>query len=109
MGAAFRRCNQLQELSIPPLVTTLTQYELEGCGSLKKVTIHDKVSSIAFGSLRNLNSLESLTIPFVTGITDDAGNTYNYFSALFGATDYSESSCVPSTLKEVIIDGQLIT
>lgn len=120
MRAAFMLCSQLQELSIPPLVTTLGASDVYGCNRIKKLTIHDKVSSIAFGSLEDLTSLESLTIPFVTGITDDAGNTYNYFSALFGATNVLEpyyfasltghlTYYVPSTLKEVIIDGQLIT
>jgi hypothetical protein len=66
-----------------------------------------------------LVSLESLTIPFVTGFTGDAETTYNYFSALFGATDVlkpyyfagtgARVDYVPSTLKEVIIDGQLTT
>ena len=75
------------------------------CNSLTSIVIPDSVTSIGSDAFRNCSSLESITLPFVGETLNGTSNTH--FGYIFGAPyNYSSnSSYVPTSLKEVIITG----
>ena len=90
----------ITDLSIPDSVTSIGNYALSGCTSLKSVIIPDSVTSIGLGSFNGCTGLESLTLPFVGGSRTE--NTF--LGYIFGTSSYSyNSKYVPSSLKNVIL------
>ncbi|MDE5562831.1 MAG: leucine-rich repeat domain-containing protein [Clostridiales bacterium] len=68
------------------------------------LTVDERVRVIGFGALSGLTGLQSLTVPFVGASATDTRNTH--FGYIFGGEDYSDNeSCVPTTLKSVVIVG----
>lgn len=72
--------------------------------SVVSIEIPNTVTCIERRALKNLNSLENITIPFVGVSLNGTENTH--FGYIFGASSYDDNSrYVPSSLKEVIITG----
>ncbi len=101
---AFYGCSKLTSITIPAGVTSIGYEAFRGCSSLTSITIPAGVTSIGRSAFGGCSSLESITIPFVGATKDGTSNTH--FGYIFGAWSYSSnSSCVPSSLKTVVITG----
>ncbi len=101
---AFSGCSGLTSIEIPASVTNIGFYAFSGCTGLASIEIPANVTSIGSGAFKNCSGLTSMTIPFVGENKDGTGETY--FEYIFGAySDLENSSCVPTSLKEVIITG----
>ncbi len=59
---AFNGCN-LETITIPSTLTTISYYAFYGCENLKNITIPDTVTSIGTSAFRNCSSLTSIVIP----------------------------------------------
>lgn len=66
----FADCKSLEEINIPINVDTITDFDFEGCSSLKKISlINGTLKRIGSEAFKNCTSLESLIIPSsVTGL-----------------------------------------
>ena len=101
---SFLGCDVLESIIIPNSVTSIGSSTFEGCSSLTSITIPNSVTSIGKSAFSGCSSLTSITIPFVGNTLNGTSNTH--FGYIFGASSYSSnSSYVPSSLKEVIITG----
>ena len=103
---AFYNCSSLTNVTFEEgsQITSIGSYAFYNCSSLTNITIPESVTSIGRYAFEDCSSLISITIPFVGEKADGSGNTY--FGYIFGASSYSSnSSCVPTSLKEVIITG----
>ena len=98
---AFEDCSGLTSITIPDSVTSIGSSAFSGCNSLTSITIPDSVTSIGTYAFSGCSGLTSMTIPFV-----GSGGSSTHFGYIFGAAHYSSnSSYVPSSLKEVVITG----
>ncbi len=79
-----------------------------GCSGLTSIVIPDSVTSISKGAFSGCTGLTSITIPFAGATKDGSENAH--FGYIFGASAfYDNDSCVPLSLKAVIItDGTSI-
>lgn len=59
---AFRGCKKLQEVVIPPTVTSIEKGAFEGCEQLRSMVIPSRVAHIADGIFRGCKNLQSVTI-----------------------------------------------
>jgi len=72
--------------------------------TVKSIVVPDIVTSIDRGAFKNCSSVESITIPFVGASKDGTNNSH--FGYIFGAYSSTDNStCVPSSLKTVVITG----
>ena len=60
---AFRRCNFLQDITIPGSITYIGDGAFSCCGSLQSITIPNSVTSIGDWAFSSCRSLQSVTIP----------------------------------------------
>lgn len=73
--------------------------------SVTELVVPECVSMLKSGLLRNCNSLESLTLPFL-GESAQVNPMTSYLAFLFGGSGYSDNAtCVPKSLKTLIING----
>ena len=97
------------EIIIPKLYNNLPVKEIGesafyNCTSLTSIYIQDSVTSIGESAFRGCTSLTSITIPFVGATLNGTENTH--FGYIFGGTSYYDNySCIPESLKKVIITG----
>ena len=101
-------CNKPDtSFTVPDTVRTIKTFALLDSANLTSIIIPASVTCIEGAALRNCNSLESLTIPFV-GTSDGATGIDGYFSSIFGGGVRYEDNpkYIPSSLKTVIVlDG----
>ena len=84
--------------------TTIGDYSFAYCDSITSATIPDSVISIGYAAFRDCNNLTSITLPFVGATKGGTENTH--LGYIFGASAHSSnSSFVPTNLKEVVITG----
>ncbi len=103
-NSAFWNCESLTSITISKGVTSIGNGAFNNCSSLTSIEIPDSVTSIDYGAFYGCSSLASITLPFVGATKDGTSNTH--FGYIFGASTYSyNSSCVPSSLKTVVITG----
>ena len=98
--------NEYEEVTEIVITETITSigYQFYGFNNVTKITIPNSVTSIGKSAFYGCSSLESITLPFVGGTLNGTSNTH--FGYIFGASSYSSnSSSVPTSLKEVIITG----
>lgn len=80
--------------------TSIRGYACENLLSLTTLIVNDSVESIGQGAFSGLNSLESITLPFV----GESRNSGYIFAYIFGAYDSNNlPEGMPSTLKKVCI------
>ena len=91
-------CDSLESIEISDSVTSIGSSAFEGCSSLKSIEIPDGVTSIGYSAFYGCSSLSSVTLPFV-GV-GKWGTSNSHFGYIFGGDN---SSCVPQSLKTVII------
>lgn len=102
---AFYFC-AFANITLPKSVTAIGNSAFGYCYKLTNIRIEEnsRLSSIGFGAFWGCTSLKEITLPFV-GETKD-GKTNSHFGYIFRADTYEENStCVPSSLKTVIITG----
>lgn len=104
---AFANCLSLEKIDLSNNVSQIKQNAFYNCINLVDIYIGSNVKSIEKGAFNGCTSAQQITLPFVGENSDGSGNTY--FSHIFGADDYIESSDkVPASLKTVnIIGGSL--
>ena len=72
--------------------------------TVTEIVVPNYVTFIDVGAFYDCNNLTSITIPFVGATLNGTENTH--FGYIFGADGYySNATCVPSSLKTVIITG----
>ncbi len=92
------------DIVIPDNVTSIGQIAFVCCTGLTTITISDSVTSIGSNAFYGCSALQSITLPFIGAAKDGTSSTH--FGYLFGASSSEDnSSCVPSTLKTVVITG----
>ncbi|MCH5143430.1 MAG: leucine-rich repeat protein, partial [Clostridiales bacterium] len=103
---AFNLCISLKNITFAnnSQLTSIGSNAFNLCISLTNITIPNSVTSVGRGAFSNCFNLEKITIPFVGAAKDGTSNTH--FGYIFGADGYEENTtCVPSSLKSVIITG----
>ncbi len=101
---AFSGCTGLTSIIIPDSVTSISNGAFSGCSGLTSITIPDSVTSIGFSAFRDCSGLTSITLPFIGEKKNGSGSTH--FGHFFSVFTYSyHDSCVPKSLKTVIITG----
>ena len=114
LRGAFSDCGSLTSITIPDGTTCIGEEAFFGCSGLSSITIPDSVEYIGENAFTGCDGLTSITIPFVGEKADGSG--YTNFDYLFGGklviggegdgfTAHREGGRIPSTLKEVIING----
>ena len=63
LGAAFKGCSSLTEITIPQQVEELTAYIFHSCSSLETVTLPEGLKTIMLGAFFWCHSLDDLVIP----------------------------------------------
>ena len=103
----IKGCSSLRTLEFPEGFSALSSNLLSGAEALYTLVFPDTLDSISKASLKSCTSLKSLTIPF---IGTDRTNPQP-LSFLFGGDSYADNStCIPSTLKEVVLtDTETLT
>ena len=102
-ASAFLGCSGLTSVTVPESVTSIKSNAFKGCTGLTSVTIPSSVTSIGSASFSGCDSLAEMTIPFVGDMMIPSNTLFGY---IFGASSYSDNaSCVPSSLKTVVITG----
>lgn len=85
-------------------VKEIGEYAFYNCRSLTSIEIPNSVITIGRAAFYGCTSLTSIQIPFVGSTLEGKSNAF--FGYIFGATTYLDhSSCVPKSLKKVIITG----
>ncbi|MBO5067072.1 MAG: leucine-rich repeat domain-containing protein, partial [Clostridia bacterium] len=103
-SSAFAYCSSLQSIDVPNSVTSIGYEAFENCSSLTNAVIGNGVTSIGESVFYGCSSLRSISLPFVGATKEGVNNTH--FGYIFGAYNYSSNySCVPTSLKTVIITG----
>jgi len=117
---AFKGCTALTTVSIPSSVTTIVRDAFENCGGLTRIFIPDSVKEIGVGAFYGCSKLINITIPnSVTKLGRCLGRctsleslTLPYLSgklgSYFGDYEYSGNENVPQSLKTVRISGGII-
>ncbi len=117
---AFKDCTALTTVSIPSSVTTIVRDAFENCGGLTRIFIPDSVKEIGVGAFYGCSKLINITIPnSVTKLGRCLGRctsleslTLPYLSgklgSYFGDYEYSGNENVPQSLKTVRISGGII-
>lgn len=84
--------------------TSVGECAFKGCTSLTSITIPDSVTSIGKNVFSGCTSLTSITLPFLGSKLNDTFN--DHLGYIFGGGIFSDNgTCVPRSLKEVIITG----
>ena len=103
---AFNNCSNLTSITFEEgsHLTSIGPHAFNNCSILTSITIPEGVTNIGIYAFYNCSSLTSITLPFVGNTLN--GTTKAHFGYIFGAPSHSEnSSCVPSSLKTVVITG----
>ena len=103
---AFYQCQSLSKITFSDGLKSIESGAFEFCTRLTTITVPDSVEEIAQYAFGACTKLEKITLPFVGNKLNGTENTY--FGYIFGATSYSSSGYVPSTLKEIVITGGTI-
>jgi len=131
--AVFADCNELVNLTIPFVGSTLTLGNLfgtpnsgipsslktvilnttgysisstafTGCYNLTSITIPDSVTQIGKGIFAGCTSLVDITIPFIGDYPSNYISQNRYLGYFFGASNYSDqNSFIPPSLKTIIL------
>ena len=92
---AFSKCENLTSVTISEGVKNIGECAFYNCISLVNIKVPDSVNEIGQYAFLGCTKLESITVPFVGNKLNGTKNTH--FTYIFGS--------IPSSLKEVIIDG----
>ena len=98
----FYGCSNLEYITMSNSVEIIGASAFYNCSNLKSITIPDGVKSIGESAFYGCSSLEKITIPFIGA--NQSGTNQTYFGYIFGnSSSNAHNSCVPETLKEVVI------
>lgn len=93
---AFRECNSLKIICLPPSFTALTSTFLQNNFALQSITIPNGVTTIGSLSLQNCKSLQSITIP--SSVTSIASQSMQYMDNAKTVWVYATT---PPTLSDI--------
>ncbi len=97
----FRNCTGLTEVIVPETVTSIGKDAFSGCSGLTKMTL-----PFAGDKPHAANDYPQYPLGYIFGTSEYSGGTkttQNYYSMSNGVS--SASYCIPTTLKEVVING----
>lgn len=98
----FKNCLNLEVLELNFTISSIGDRAFAWCSSLKELYIPNTVNYIGAHILEGAKSLETLTLPFIGGDTEESA----YFGYIFGALNYAEQVYyVPQSLTKVIINS----
>lgn len=93
--------NTLKELTVGG--SKIVDDAFYGMERLKKLKVKDSVKEIEKGAFADLDSLETLTVPFIGGTAEDTAP----FGFIFGGDSYGDNRKVlPSSLRYVTVTGE---
>ena len=95
LGAAFRDCVSLTEISIPFGVTSIGNHVFSDCSNLTKVSMPSSLTTTGMGTFYNCINLREVSIPF--GILTIEEQTFRNCSSL---TEIS----IPSSVTKIGYD-----
>ncbi len=78
--SAFRKCDNLMELTIPDSVTLIGSYAFQNCSGLTNITITEGVTSIGSYAFSGCTALTEITLP--DSLTSISSNTFYNCSKL---------------------------
>lgn len=99
----------MTSVEIHPDTKFIASYSFQNCMELTEIVVPESVVQIGFKAFRHVDSLKSITLPFV-GETG-TGTENSHFGYVFGAQTFGGNiSYVPTGLTQVsILDGERIT
>ena len=97
----FSGCSNLAEINLPNGLTRIGNYAFNGCSLITSVVIPNTVETIGGSSFEGCTSLRKLTLPYSVG----SASMPSRFGYIFG--DINTSDDVPTSLKEVVITGNI--
>ena len=96
----FKECTNLNNVKLPSTLKSIGDNSFADCVNLTSISFPKNITSFGKSILGGCTNLTSLTIPFLPN---------KYLGYLFGGTAYSyNSTCVPSTLREVYLTNATI-
>ena len=100
---AFYHCSALKSVILPDGITSIGTSAFEGCTGFTSIEIPGSVTSIGKSAFGGCTGLAQIKLPFVGATLN--GNENTHFGWIFGATSYSDASCVPESLEKVTISS----
>ena len=101
--SAFSGCTGLTDVIFGNGVATIESSAFERCTGLTSIEIPGSVTSIGKSAFGGCTGLVQIKLPFVGATLN--GNENTHFGWIFGATSYSDASCVPESLEKVTISS----
>ncbi len=99
---AFYGCTSINIVNFNSKIESLGDEVFYGSG-VTRVTVPNSVTSIGEGAFKGCASLKTLEVPFIGANRNDTTN--NYFGYFFGASSYTNTGFIPTTLTQIKVNN----
>ena len=101
MDNAFNNIN-LSKITLPNTLKYIGPFAFKNT-KITSLDIPDSVETLGWEALGGLNSLETLSLPFISSTRYDSSHDHNKLAYLFGTKTDGKTKDIPETLKTVIV------